>query len=362
MSVFVPVYDAYQKALKSKFARVDYVPRGPPASGVIECGSYSKPNHGCSDENQDSAVAYMQSLLWAVNGSKVYGENAARILDAYAHGLHKYNNSNAPLQAAWSAMYYTKAAEILAHADVSWPRPNQDQAALAHMLKTVTLPLIYKGSSCNGNWELSMLDAMAGMAVFTEDSALFDHALAFWRQRVPAYFYLHSADGRYPVHVPRGAQNWNSSGNGAGSWYGQDVFNSGVDGVSQETCRDLGHTQFGLASALNLAETAFIQGVDLYGEFEARLTAGMEFHSRLLLNESACPAAVCGGAGVHGGSMPTFEVGFNAYHTRKNPPVSLPYTERHLVQQVRPEPDPGSALIAMYETLSHGPPAGGVHR
>ena len=43
------------------------------------------------------------------------------------------------------------------------------------------------------------------------------------------------------------------------------VFNASVNGICQETCRDLGHTQYGMASTLNAAETARIQGVDLYG-------------------------------------------------------------------------------------------------
>ena len=37
-------------------------------------------------------------------------------------------------------------------------------------------------------------------------------------------------------------------------------------GVCQETCRDFGHMQMGFGACVNAAETAFIQGVDLYGE------------------------------------------------------------------------------------------------
>ena len=43
------------------------------------------------------------------------------------------------------------------------------------------------------------------------------------------------------------------------------MFNASVSGICQETCRDLGHTQLGIAGMINGAETAFIQGVDLYG-------------------------------------------------------------------------------------------------
>jgi len=74
------------------------------------------------------------------------------------------------------------------------------------------------------------------------------------RPKLPAYFYVHALDGSKPVPAPRGPPL---------SWYGQATFNASVDGVCQETCRDLAHVQFGMASALYAAETAGIQGVDL---------------------------------------------------------------------------------------------------
>ena len=142
------------------------------------------------------------------------------------------------------------------------------------MLTTVTVPLIYGGSGCNGNLELSFMDALIGIAVFTENQTMFDHAVNFWSQRVPAYFWTIS-DGPYPIHVPRGNQNWNDTGptghgGGGGSWCkladpwsaqigpidmcaradGQTVFNATTNGVCQETCRDFGHTQMGMASAM----------------------------------------------------------------------------------------------------------------
>ena len=57
------VRDAYEKALLSPFGALDYKPSGPPASGVIECGSYSHPDHGCSDESRDASTAYLQACV-----------------------------------------------------------------------------------------------------------------------------------------------------------------------------------------------------------------------------------------------------------------------------------------------------------
>ncbi len=64
--------------------------------------------------------------------------------------------------------------------------PHTIPAPLLLPLPLAQVPLIYKGSPANGNWELTMLEAMAGIAVFTENSTLLDHANLFWTQRVPS--------------------------------------------------------------------------------------------------------------------------------------------------------------------------------
>ena len=45
-------------------------------------------------------------------------------------------------------------------------------------------------------------------------------------------------------------------------WHGQRDF--ARSGLCQETCRDLGHVQFGFATLINTAQTAYLQGLDLY--------------------------------------------------------------------------------------------------
>jgi hypothetical protein len=79
-------------------------------------------------------------------------------------------------------MMYSKAAELLAHATggsggepSGWSKA--DQAALGDMLSRATVPWIYMGSGANGNWELSMLDALAGIAVFTDNRTVRDFNL-----------------------------------------------------------------------------------------------------------------------------------------------------------------------------------------
>lgn len=338
-----PVAEAYTKALSSPYGSLSYTPAGPPASGVIECGSYSKPNYGCSDEDADASAAYLQSLLFAITGKQQYATNAATIVDGYAQRLKKYNNSNAPLQSAWGLSKWARAAELLAHLPgTGWT----GQSAFLDTLYRVSLPLIVDGSGSNGNWELSMIEGMIGLAVASENSTLFDHAVAFWRERVPAYFYI-TSDGDKPVPAPRGTP----------SWYGQSVFNGSTNGVCQETCRDEGHTSYGIAATINAAQTAALQGVDLLTEGQDRITSTMEFNAAFLLGPGdggrSPPHYVCNGQGVVVELLPTYEIGYAHYAGAKG--IALPLTARHIKDQVRAEAaNPCDPHMMVYETMTHG--------
>jgi hypothetical protein len=210
----------------------------------------------------------------------------------------------------------------------------------ADMLRNVYLPLIKNGSSSNGNWELSMIEAVINIGVFTDDRATFDKGVKMWRERVPAYFYLES-DGATPVPPPRG----NKTGNALiGFWYNQRTF---VNGLAQETCRDLGHTQYGLAATINAAETAYLQGVDLYGEQKDRLRHAMGFHAKYI-NGEPVPSWLCGGSLKDKSADPMWEIGFNHYGRRLG--IGMAQTQA-LTNRIRP----GGATHHMdWEVLTHG--------
>jgi hypothetical protein len=331
--------------LASPYANASWALQGPPASQVIDCGGYDHPDHGCTAEDEDALAAYTHSLLLALTGQPAHGAAAARIMDAYA-GLRAYTNSNAPLQAAWSASKWARAAELVAHQS-SWP----GAGAFTAFLVRAALPLIANGTNANGTWEASMIEGLLGIAVLTEDAALLARAAQYWRTRVPAYFYLHAADGPRPQplpHRPGGQGPPNTQGG-----YGQAVYNASVDGLCQELCRDMEHTQMGLAAALNAAETARIQGLDLFGAQRARLGAALEFHSNLLLGAPA-PAFVCKGGRVvdQAVTYPTFEIGYRALHGELG--LSLPRTLEHLQRNVRPMALPVNRWMMAWETLTHG--------
>jgi hypothetical protein len=337
-----PFYTEFQRAQASEYADLNYKVKGPPADGNIACGSHSHPDFGCHNEDADATAAYLQALLWYITGNHAYAQNAIDIMNAYSKGLKQYTLSNAPLQAAWGAEKWPRAAEIIRYSDAGWSQA--DIQAFSDMLTKIELPLIYKGSGANGNWELSMIEGMMGIAVFTNDRALLDHAAEMWKQRVPAYFYYAPADGDHPVPAPRGVANWVT----------QKSFDSKVNGIPQEACRDFGHTSYGLSATLAAAETAHIQGLKLYESEEPRLMAGMEFVSYYLL-KNPVPPYVCNGS-VRLAKGITFVIGYNEYHNRLG--QSLPYTRQWIESGVMSSLDPVDTHTTIFEPLTHYADAG----
>jgi len=333
-----PYYGQFLKAQASPIGSLSYTPKGPYPGGVNQCGSYSNPDQGCSDADSDGAAAYIQAVLWYITGNQKYATNAINIMNTWVSsfkGFAGYTTgypcpagtdcSNGPLQAGWDSEKWPRAAEIIRYANggsAGWAAT--DITAFSNMLKNIYEPIIYNGKDGNGNWELSMIDGMMGIAVFNEDLPLLQHAQTFWQQRVPAYFYNFTIDNPlYPgTHAPF------PPGRTGGTWNGQLIFDTNTTGVAQETCRDLGHTEYGIAAAINAAETDYIQSgftANLYtanGAQERMITslnlmAGLE-----LAKSTTAPTDFCTDAGniINLGPGVTYVIAYNEYHNRLNDP------------------------------------------
>ena len=338
-----PWRGALEQAQDSKYGSLSY--EAQPRANV-ECGSYSNPDNGCSEEKSDCVAAYTHALLWYHTGDEAHAEKAIEIMNAWSSTIEQHTNSNAPLQAAWVAEVFPRAAEIIRYTYDGWAEADIEQ--FETMLRDVYLPLLIDGSSSNGNWELSMIEAVMNIGIFIDDKGVFDKGVKMWRERVPAYVYL-TSDGPTPVPPPRG----NKTGEALiGFWYNQRTF---VDGLSQETCRDLGHVQYGLAAILNAAETARIQGVDLYGEEQERIRATLGFHAKYI-NGEPVPDWLCNGALKDARADPMWEIGYNHYATTLH--YDMPQT-RALTMSIRPS---GADHHMVWETLTHGDIGGaGLH-
>ena len=226
-----------------------------------------------------------------------------------------------------------------------------------------------------------MTEAAFHIGIFTDNATTVQRALQLWRVQAPAYLYV-SSDGPYPKRPPlerTWPKTWpNCRPNCTDAdmvvfWHGQTSF-TGHDGLCQETCRDLGHTQMGIATLGNVAETAHHQGWDLWGENMDRIVAAAEFHASLMADAPASvhqPAPgwlTCTGASVArnnsrmqsprgayppGGSIigangSTFEIIHHHFHSR----LGLPMPN---VSALLPKIRPLQCWDHMcWETLTHG--------
>lgn len=329
-----PWKGAFDAAGASNYGSLSYTP-SPVAD--VDCGPYSNPDIGCDAEKGDAIAAYTHALLWYFTGQTAHAQKAIEIMNAWSTTLKEHTNSNAPLQSAWVAEVFPRAAEIIRYTNAGWSE--SDVARFETMLRDVYLPEVVNGSSSNGNWELSMSEATMNIGIFLDDTATFQKGVSLWRGRVPAYIYM-TGDGKTPVSPP----GENLSGSALTSfWYKQTTF---VDGVAQETCRDLGHVQYGFAAMVNAAETALIQGVDLYSEQSARMAAGLEFHANFL-DGASVPSWLCGGSLNAVSPDAMWEIGLNEFSGRLG--MSLPHTQT-LVGKIRPT---GADHHMDWETLTH---------
>lgn len=334
-----PWKSAHDKMAGSRFAALDYTPS---PREVVGCGPYSKPSFGCGEEKNDAVAAYTHALLWTITENPAHARKAIEVLNAWAATVQRHEGHNAPLQSAWVASLFPRAAEIIRHTSNLWPA--EEVARFSEMLYRAYLPHIEEGRPhYNGNWELSFIEAMLHCGVFLDDPRLFDKAISMWRLRVPAYFYLES-DGPAPVFPPLAGKTTHEEL--VKYWYGQERF---VDGLGQETCRDFGHLQMGLAAMIDTAETARIHGVDLYGAEEKRIVTAMEFHASYLLG-APIPSWL-GNGKLDLRTIATWEIAFAHYHGRRGLP--LPKTAELIRTKVRPS---GTAVFMVWETLTHGLP------
>jgi hypothetical protein len=120
---------------------------------MVECGSYSNPDVGCTAERQDSIAAYSMALAWYITGETKYATKAIYYMDEWSSTITGHNNSNAPLQSGWVASVWARAAEIIRYSDAGWS--DDGISKFETMLSDVYLPEIIGGNAnANGNWEL----------------------------------------------------------------------------------------------------------------------------------------------------------------------------------------------------------------
>lgn len=307
---------------------------------------------GCAEEKDDANAAYIHALLWYYTGNQANAAKAIEIMDLYSSTLKTHSEDNKQLQSAWVASVFARAGEIIRYSNAGWPDAKAKQ--FGAMLTNAYMPYIKDFSTRTGNWDTSTIEAVIAIAVYNDDKVNFDRAVARWRVRAPAWSYL-AKDGAQPISPPGGGTL--SASAMKGLWDDPTKY---VDGISQETCKDfpggtttggMGHMQYGLAALINAAETARIQGVDLFKDEQQRLVTTLEFHAKYLNSLGTTPSSLCE-SGMNKLTIdPMWEVAYNAYANVLG--QSLPESKKVVASQRAS----GKVLVdhhMVWEVLTHG--------
>jgi chitodextrinase len=375
-----PWASAHRRATGSTYAKPTWTPH--PSARLDRRTPGSNGHNGAYNLNQDGVAALTQALAYVYepptsSRRNAYAQGAIKILNAWSRTLTSVDVS-AQLDAAWAAEALPRAAEIIRHTYVPPPgQPALDVPALSSMLTRLFVPQLDVNSPGavhgGGNWALSMADGLISIGVFTDDRAIFDAGVRMWRGRVPAYIYQSGDNGGNGLPVPPPGTGHHTAATLGCLWQGISERTCSVpagfayrDGLSQETCRDISHTVLGFEAMMNGAETARLQGVDLFLEEQERIVDGYEFNAKYALQaldrlapdgrSGTVGDGVCGGRVALGGGgyKLGWEIAYHHYAHRLG--VAMPYT-RQMLARVRPTQ---AGLHIAWETLTHagGAPTG----
>lgn len=294
-----PWLGAWEQLTDSRYASLDWQPKPFPH---VERGPYNNPNIGSSEFSGDARAAYNHALCWALSGKETHAAKAAEIIKAWSGTLKSISNHDARLLIGMSGYHFCIGAELLKHTWDKWPKA--EQARFETMIRDIWYPVIRDFyPTANGNWDASMLQVMIAMGVFLDDREMFDRAKSYYLR------------GR---------------GNGAiGNYFI-------ATGQCQESGRDQAHTQMGLEFLANTCETAWIQGVDLYGALNNRLLRGFEYTAKYNLGFDVPYEPYESVEGRYhyktlstdsrGRLRPMYERVLNHYHNRQG--LEAPFTEQ----------------------------------
>jgi len=305
----------------------------------VECveDQASTLNIGCTELQNDAQAAYLHALRWYYKGDRTSGKKAVEIMNAWSakHTSTRYEYNQyrmGLLVSAWVGEVFPRAAEIMRYTYTpNAGDPALNVTAFSNMLNNIYRPLVLNEKGTTANWLMAQADAGINIGVFTDSATTYDAAVAKWRRELPAMVYMTTDPPKYPqlAGLPTPPDNTTYDNPNVTAtmmknlWYNPTQF---ISGLEQETCRDTSHMSMGFGAAMNLAETARIQGLDLFGENQTRLLAGLNLHGGYIAEAIGgnttptnwkCTAPIVIDANGANGWMISYEIAYNHYANRK---------------------------------------------
>ncbi|MEZ0295869.1 MAG: alginate lyase family protein, partial [Candidatus Methylacidiphilales bacterium] len=220
------------------------------------------PNMGSRQRAQDDATAmYYNTLRWYISGDTSYADCAVRIANHWSATVSErpYGDDLSGIPIGSFAL----AAEVL-RIYPGWARADFDkfkEMMVKHWYPKSSDFLKYhrRGpvSRCWANWDACNMVAVLGIAVLCDDRGKFDEAVEYFKNG-PGMGSIRNA---VPFVYPGGLAQWQESG------------------------RDWAHTMGGQGLLSEFCQTAWNQGVDLFGYDDNRLLKGGEYAAQYTLGK-----------------------------------------------------------------------------
>lgn len=239
------------------------------------------------DENfmnaaRGAAAAYQNALRWKISGDQAHADRAVYILNAWASictGIH--GNTNQSLASGIYGYEFANAAELMRDYE-GWERADfrKFQEFLMHVFYPKAIDFLKRrhGTWEQGrpghywaNWGLCNALTVMSIGVVCDDVFVYNQGVAFYKYDKVGTF----TENPEPPIVNDGLNEF--LGNLVPILFEDERGPFGFLGQCQESGRDQGHSTMSIGLAVDIAQTGWNQGDDLFGYMDNRLAAGLEY-------------------------------------------------------------------------------------
>lgn len=251
-----------------------------------------------------ATIAYQNALRWKIEGNEACAKHAVDVLMAWANTCKGIGgDSNFALAGGLYGYEFAQAAELMRDYE-GWKA--KDFETFKRWMLDLWYPTIMRfqrsrndtwrnwrydashGGQRPGhywsNWGLCNTLALMSVGILCDDAFIYNQAMSYYK-----YDQAELAKANYPW--PWAPENTETDKYNGGlneyidnlvphvAEYAGETGAYGKVGQMQETGRDQGHAQMAAGLAVDICQTAWNQGDDLYSYHDNRIAAGLEFQA-----------------------------------------------------------------------------------
>lgn len=269
---------AFNKLKVNSHAQYTYKPN---AQAYVKRGGDGSDNYSIA--MNDVAAAYQNALMWRITEDARYADCAVRILNAWAKTCKDImGDTNASLASGIYGYEFAQAGELL-RGYKGWDpadfKAYQDWMRHLWYPRAMYFIVNRHGRTCAtneggayfSNWGLCNLLAIMSIGILCDDVSIYNQGLSFYKDDKCGNF----------TDVPRNPIKDIGNNEFLGNlvvWLHPDPRGPfGYLGQMQESGRDQGHATMAAGLAVDICQTAWNQGDDLYAYMDNRIAAGFEY-------------------------------------------------------------------------------------